>query len=253
MLVLLILPLLAAPSTDTLAQHLMERVSNRPTFRTLHAEITLTLQDPSGRVRVRRMASWSRTDPKTHETQMLLKFLEPPDVKGTAFLIHEHKDRDDDMWFYLPALRRVKRLAASGKAGAFMGSDFSNYDIGGGEVEDWVYRIVGSDTLNGHFVWIVEALPRSPEVVKKTGYTKQVKWVDPQTLIVWQTDCYDRTGEKFKRIRVEDAQKIEGVWFEKRIVAENLDSGHRSIMEFHILEVNPALPADLFSLRALKR
>ena len=245
--------LLAAPPADTMAQHLMERVSNRPTFHTLHAEITLTLQDPSGRTRVRRMESWSKTDPKTHETKMLLKFLEPADVKGTAFLIHEHKDRDDDMWFYLPALRRVKRLAASGKAGAFMGSDFSNYDIGGGEVEDWNYRIVGSDTLQGHFVWIVEALPKSPEVVKKTGYTKQVKWVDPKTLIVWQTECYDRTGEKFKRIRVEEAQKVQGVWFEKRIVAENLDSGHRSIMDFHILEVNPPLSDDLFSQRALQR
>ena len=250
---LLTVLLLAAPPADTMAQHLMERVSNRPTFHTLHAEITLTLQDASGRTRVRRMESWSKTDPKTHETKMLLKFLEPADGKGTAFLIHEHTDRDDDMWFYLPALRRVTRLAASGKAGAFMGSDFSNYDIGGGEVEDWNYRIVGSDTLQGHFVWIVEALPKSPEVVKKTGYTKQVKWVDPKTLIVWQTECYDRTGEKFKRIRVEEAQKVEGVWFEKRIVAENLDSGHRSIMDFHILEVNPPLSDDLFSQRALQR
>ena len=34
----------------------------------------------------------------------LFVFDEPQDVKGTAFLIHAHRESADDQWLYLPAL-----------------------------------------------------------------------------------------------------------------------------------------------------
>ena len=38
-------------------------------------------------------------------------FDRPRDVKGTAFLVHAHKDESDEQWLYLPALKRVKRIS----------------------------------------------------------------------------------------------------------------------------------------------
>ena len=59
----------------------------------------------------------------------LMEFSTPADVKGTKFLSYEHINKDDDQWLYLPALKRVKRIASKNKSGAFMGSEFSYEDL----------------------------------------------------------------------------------------------------------------------------
>ena len=44
-------------------------------------------------------------------------FDRPIDVKGTAFLSFSHTSGADDQWLYLPALKRVKRIASRNKSG----------------------------------------------------------------------------------------------------------------------------------------
>ena len=56
-------------------------------------------------------------------------FDQPLDVKGTAFLNHSHVDGADDQWLFLPALKRVKRIASQNKSGPFMGSEFAYEDL----------------------------------------------------------------------------------------------------------------------------
>jgi len=235
------------------ADSIMWKVYTRPTWKDMKGELTLTLVSSKGSERKRKMHIWSYTDPKTDETKMLMVFVEPPDLRGTKFLIHEHKNRDDDMWFYLPALRKVKRIAAGGKAGSFMGSDFSNYDIGGGEYEDWNYTLLGDTLLDGISIWIIEATPKSPEIVKKSGYTKIIKWVRDDNYIVIRSDYYDRSGELFKRIEVSEIKEMGGILFETRMEAIDLDSGHRSIFQFENIEVNIGLSTSIFTLRSLTR
>lgn len=249
---LLILLLFLGAQGDTLASKIMWKAYNRPVFDDMHAVVTMTLEDSKGNRRIRKMESWSKTKQKTHETKMFLKFLEPLDIKGTAFLIYEHKDKEDDMWFYLPALRKIKRLAASGKSRAFMGSDFSNYDIGGGEYEDWNYRLFGEVKIGEDSCWIIEALPKSKDVEKKTGYSKAIKWISKKSFVVLKSDYYDRSGSLFKRTTVDSVIHLKGVFFEKTMTAKNLDSGHKTIMEFQDLKVNQGLPDNLFTLRSLR-
>jgi len=56
-------------------------------------------------------------------------FHDPADVKGSALLTFSHKTESDDQWLYLPALKRVKRIASADKSGAFMGSEFAYEDL----------------------------------------------------------------------------------------------------------------------------
>ena len=55
-------------------------------------------------------------------------------------LTHSHKVEDDDQWLYLPALKRVKRISSSNKAGSFMGSEFAYEDMTSQEIEKYSYR-----------------------------------------------------------------------------------------------------------------
>ncbi len=234
------------------ASKIMWRVHHRPKWRDMHAFMTLEIISPNGNKRIRKMESWSKTDPKTDETKMLILFLEPADIKGTKFLLHEHKNRDDDMWIYIPAIRKAKRIAASGKAGPFMGSDFSNYDIGGGEYEDWSYKLIKEENYDGHPCWVIEATAKNKKVVKKSGYSKMVKWVRKDNYMVVRTDCYDRSGELFKRILTNRMEKIQGIWFETEMTALKLEDNRKSVMRFEKIQVDIGLPDRMFSLRALK-
>ncbi len=234
------------------ASDIMWRVHHRPKWKDMHAFMTLEIISPSGQRRIRKMESWSKTNPKTDETKMLILFLEPADIKGTKFLLHEHKNREDDMWIYIPAIRKAKRIAASGKAGPFMGSDFSNYDIGGGEYEDWNYKLVREEDYNDNPCWVIEATAKNKKVVKKSGYSKMVKWVRKDNFMVVRTDCYDRSGELFKRIETNKMEKIEGIWFETEMTATKLHTKRKSVMKFEKIEVNIGIPDRMFSLSALR-
>src|SRR5262245_31878585 len=55
----------------------------------------------------------------------IYRFLSPADVQGTGVLVFDHQDRSDDVWIYLPALRRTRRVVSAQRSQAFMGSEFS--------------------------------------------------------------------------------------------------------------------------------
>ena len=101
----------------------------------------------------------------------------PADVKGTALLTFSHKTGNDDQWLYLPALKRVKRISSSNKSGPFMGSEFAYEDISSEEVEKYTYRYIRDEDFDGQATFVVERYP----VDKKSGYTRQVVWVDRQS------------------------------------------------------------------------
>ena len=56
----------------------------------------------------------------------LIVFESPRDVRGVAVLSHAHKTGSDEQWLYLPALKRVKRVASKNRTGPFLGSEFSH-------------------------------------------------------------------------------------------------------------------------------
>ena len=100
------------------------------------AQMTMILMDKYGQSTER--AIRNRTFEGDNEgDKSLVIFDSPGDVRGTAFLSHTKKAESDDQWLYLPALKRVKRIASSNKAGPFMGSEFSYEDIASQEVEKY--------------------------------------------------------------------------------------------------------------------
>jgi len=79
-----------------------------------------------GQKLVRKMETYGKKY-GTHEWR-LIKFIEPPDVRGIMYLTWSYEDinRDDDMWVFLPAESLVRRISGGGKKSSFMRSDFAN-------------------------------------------------------------------------------------------------------------------------------
>jgi len=126
----------------------------------------------------------------------LITFDQPRDVKGTTFLSYTHKVESDDQWLYLPALKRVKRIASSNKSGPFVGSEFAYEDLSSQEVEKYTYKYIGDAELNGKDCFTIERFPVDP----KSGYTRQVSWIDKEHYRVIKIDFYDRKASLLKTL-----------------------------------------------------
>jgi len=73
----------------------------------------------------------------------------PFDLRGTMFLLYRYNtDKEDDTWAYIPALRRVRRIAATQKSDSLLGTEFTLEDfyIFAGYVWDQQWEFMGEST-----------------------------------------------------------------------------------------------------------
>jgi len=138
------------------------------------------------------------------QTRSLCIFDTPPDVKGTILLTHTHADDDDDQWLFLPALKRVRRIAARNKSGSFMGSEFAYEDIATQELEKFTYKWLRDETYDGNDCYVIE---RYPVDKVNSGYTREVVWIGKNEYRTWKVDYYDRKAKLLKTLTFKDYTK----------------------------------------------
>jgi hypothetical protein len=106
------------------AKEIMIKADNAKEPADVTSEMTMKLVNKKGKEKVRRFKII-----RMGEERQIMWFLEPADVKGTSFLKIENKTGFDDMRLYLPAFKKVRRIASSAKSESFMGSDFTYEDM----------------------------------------------------------------------------------------------------------------------------
>jgi outer membrane lipoprotein-sorting protein len=159
----------------------------------------------------------------------LIVFDQPRDVAGTALLTFTHKTGDDDRWLYLPALKRVKRIASSNKSGPFMGSEFAYEDLGSQEVEKYTYKYLRDETLDGQACFVSERYP----VDKDSGYTRMVVWIDQKEYRPLKVEYYDRKQSLLKTLTFADYQQYLGkYWRPGKLDMVNHQTGKSTTLLF---------------------
>ena len=190
-------------------------------FGDFSADITMVLRNQHGESSERRMRVRTLEQADDGDKSLII-FENPGDVKGTAFLSFTHKTGSDDQWLYLPALKRVKRIASSNKSGPFMGSEFAYEDISSQEVEKYSYRQIGEEAFDGRNHFMVERDPVDP----RSGYSRQVAWLDTEEYRVWKVEFYDRRGSLLKTLTVSSYnQYLEKYWRAGRWMMVNHKTG----------------------------
>jgi outer membrane lipoprotein-sorting protein len=177
----------------------------------------------------------------------LVVFDQPADVKGSAVLTYSHGSAADDQWLYLPAVRRVKRIASSSKAGPFMGSEFAFEDLASQEIEKYTYRFVAEDTLDALRAFVVERYP----VDAKSGYTRQRVWYDVQHYRPIRIDYYDRKDAPLKTLTYERYEAYGAFWRARTQLMVNHQSGKRTRVEFGEFRLDAGLTPAEFEVAQL--
>ena len=180
----------------------------------------------------------------------LVIFDQPRDVKGTAFLSFTHKADADDQWLYLPALKRVKRIASNNKSGPFMGSEFAYEDISSQEVAKYTYRFIEEGQLDGVPVFVVERYP----VDERSGYTRQVVSYDQEHYRMLKVDYYDRKESLLKTLTYDGYQQYLGeFWRADEMHMVNHQTGKSTVLEWRGYEFQTGLSERDFDQNSLKR
>ena len=164
-------------------------------FRNYTNDVQMILKNKQGQESVREIRSRTLEVDDDGDKSMTI-FDQPRDVKGTALLSFTHKTGPDDQWLYLPALKRVKRIASDNKSGPFMGSEFAYEDITSQEIDKYTYKFLRDDTLDGLDVFVFERYP----VDKKSGYTRQIIWLDQENYKERKIEYYDRKNALLKTL-----------------------------------------------------
>ena len=177
-------------------------------------------------------------------------FDQPADVKGTAFLSHTHAQKPDDQWLFLPALKRVKRISSANKSGPFMGSEFAFEDLSSQEVAKYSYKLLSEEELDGQAMFKIERFPQ----YAKSGYTRQVSWIDKEHYRTFKTEFYDRKNVLLKTLVSSDFKQYSGkYWRPSRMQMVNHQNGKKTELTWENYQFGVGLSSSDFDKAGLRR
>ncbi len=249
------------PAWGMTAQEIMEKADQREDGDTVIAETVMVLVDKRNNQRVRQMKRFEKDFGK--DSKSVVFFSAPADVRNTAFLSYDWDDeaQDDDSWLYLPALKKVKRIASSDKSGSFMGSDFTYSDISGLDINDWQYKFdkTPNQIESNKEVWVILGAPKknkAQKVIEETGYLKSKVWVRKDNFMIVKGKFWVKKGRKIKYLTVKDIRLVDGIWtgFEVRMITTKRGKmEHGSILKTNSILYNQKLQLDMFSTQRMTR
>ena len=220
------------------------------------SDATFTLTNKNGQERVRKTFGTSKLQANGIDNMRMTRFLSPSDVKGTVSLLIENSAKDDDIWIYLPALKKVRRLVSSNKKDSFVGTDFSYGDVIGHKPAEWNHKILKDETCDGKACWVTESTPKNEDVKTNSGYSKRVSWVLKENFVAVKAEFYDDGGQLSKTSNFSDIQLVDkerNKWQPMRLEATNVQSGHKTVIQFQNFKANQNVKEDFFTTRYMER
>lgn len=218
-------------------------------FKDFVAKLQMILTNQQGEVSHRRLRSRTLEVERDGEKRIMI-FDTPADIKGTALLTYTHNKSSDDQWLYLPALKRVKRIASSNKSGPFVGSEFAYEDLGSQEVEKYRYKYLRDEPCDGGECFVIERYP----VDRQSGYTRQVLWLDKAEYRAWKLEYYDRKNELLKVLKFSDYRQYLGkYWRAGKMMMVNVQTNKRTLLKWSDYRFRTGLTDRDFNRVSLKR
>jgi hypothetical protein len=172
----------------------------------------------------------------------ILRFLSPADMRNTAMLALGR----GELYVYLPADRRVRRLGSSALNQTFLGSDFYAEDLGSVRLGDDYDAKVVSKSGNEQRL---ELLPK-----RASSWSRIVATVIDHDLVS-RIEYYDRAGKHARTWSrtFERAKSRYEAWVPTRMLMVNEQTKHATELIVEVGDSDKPITDDIFSLRALQR
>lgn len=222
----------------------------------VQAVSVLRIIDEKGRERVRKIKQASKLVDNGETEKKLIRFIEPADVKGTGLLTFDYNSEDDDLWVYMPTLRKVRRIVSSEKAKSFFGSEFTYADMSPPSPDDFDFKILGEEKVNDVLCYKVEWKPKNDDVAEENGFSRRITFSGKDDFVVRKSIYYDLDGELERELIVHEVKELDTknhTFRYMNLEAINRQNGRRSIFVNEKIEFKPDVDDSYFTTRYLER
>ena len=177
-------------------------------------------------------------------------FVGPPKFRGSCYLVEE-KAEQDDIYVYLPALQRVKRVIGSASSESLLGTDISYEDLkqlqgiaAGGSVTRQDDSMLGEVA-----VYVIEGRPAAES---SSPYSKVLSHVDKASCMPLQVNFYTVGDVHSKRLTVahETLVQTDGRWLVRNLVIEDMRDKTMTEVEFGEAEYDEKIAKRVFNKRS---
>lgn len=247
----LILPLLQAAAQQPDASQIMAKSRDQSITGSLNATVVLTITEKGGSTRNRTISMMTKSYADGLEKR-IIRFIEPADVRGTSMLVFDNKNTADDMWIYLPALKKTRRIVTSEKGKSFMSSEFSNADMSSPSVSDFTYKHLEKSGTNNQ--WIIESIPVNEDKADEYGYSKKISYISIDNNQVLKMEFYNFDKVLSKVIEIKSIFPLsDGKFMVKNMVASNLNTNRKSEILFTKINEGEQIEDSNFTIQNLER
>jgi Outer membrane lipoprotein-sorting protein len=253
----------SVPLAET-AEWVARQADNRDIGRDGRFELKMRLFDRQQRVRERELTiltmrpqpgAGGKNATSGSGDRVLIRFTYPNDIKGTAFLVWEHPDGEDERFLYLPALARVRRIAGAESQDSFVGSDFTYEDISGRELDDYTYTMVEQDATwtapDGQRVAAYRIESRAKDA--QARFPRIVSTIRKDNFVIVHADIHNRRDERQKIYDVRRLDLVQSIWTLSEMVMTNIAEQTRTELLVKSVRYNTGLKEADFSRRELER
>ncbi|MEO8482146.1 MAG: outer membrane lipoprotein-sorting protein [Acidobacteriota bacterium] len=240
------------------------RLDERDTGRDMRMTMRMRLFDRQGRSRERALtllALQGGPGRPVPGDRSLIRFTEPADIRGTAFLVWEHPEgpggpgANDERFLYLPSLGRVRRIAASETQESFVGSDFTYEDIGGRQLDAYTYTLLDDSSMwttpGGQAVPVYRLESRQKDRVAR--FPRVVSLVRKDAFVVVHAEIHNRRDEIQKTFDARRVEQAQGHWTVMDMAMADQIQRTRTELTVEQVAYDVGLKTDDFSRRELER
>lgn len=214
--------------------------------------LTMTIVDGRGNERTRKLRMFTRREDDGSEKSLAV-FLEPADVRGTAFLQHTSPNEPSLQWLYLPELGRSRQITSSARRKSFMGTDFSYADLD--LIENVLRWEVPSEAVPGpndaadDRAWFELDLSEDDRGYDRVdvGLGRANAWM--HSLRLYE----DRDADPTKVLAFEGVRLVGAVPTAERLRMTQPATGSFTLVTVSDLAYDSGVADDLFTKRALER
>jgi len=223
--------------------------------KTLITDQQMILENDKGQQRARHITAYSKLRPSGAELSLVVRFNLPADVQGTTFLEIQNVDSDDDMWIYLPALKKTRRLVSANKRDSFVGSDFSYGDVLTLSPKLFKHTLTGSEVYDSVECFVVESVPNDQSKTDDFGYAKKVTWLRKDNYLEVRVEYFNDRNQRIKTQTTSDHKLLQAQpprWIAMKREMVNHESGHKTTVLVGKTDTEKELADHLFTVRSIE-
>lgn len=241
----------AACAKDGLS--IMQEQERKQKVKFEYEDQSVVLLDVKSKIKEQRSMKHYSMKTSDGKEKALLTFMTPADIKGSAVL-NWRNNSSDDQWVYLPALKKLQRIASGSKRKYFMGTDFTFADLEGEFIKNYNYKcekLVSCKQGSGKCYKII-ATPKSSEIKRMTGYTKRSLLIEKDNLTTLSIKYYNMKGKLFKKAEYNDWKKVGSVW-RPNLAVMTRGKKHKTYIKVKSRELNKKIDDVIFSKRYIEK